>query len=68
MIGANAVTQIPTTRGEGLAGFGLGPDGALAVNVFAYIILGMVLVGLAMPVVTIQIIGSPRSCQTRCSA
>jgi tripartite ATP-independent transporter DctM subunit len=62
VIGANvlnpflAVTQIPATLGEGLAGLGLGPYGALAVIVLAYIVLGMFLDGLSMLVVTIPIV------------
>jgi tripartite ATP-independent transporter DctM subunit len=62
VIGANvlnpflAVTQIPATLGEGLAGLGLGPYGALAVIVVAYVILGMFLDGLSMLVVTIPIV------------
>lgn len=62
VIGANvlnpflAMTHIPATLGEGLAGFGLGPYGALAVIVLAYVILGMFLDGLAMLVVTIPIV------------
>jgi tripartite ATP-independent transporter DctM subunit len=62
VIGANvlnpflAVTQIPATLGEGLAGLGLGPYGALAMIVVAYILLGMFLDGLSMLVVTIPIV------------
>jgi tripartite ATP-independent transporter DctM subunit len=62
VIGANvlnpflAMTHIPTTLGEGLAGLGLGPYGALAVIVVAYVILGMFLDGLSMLVVTIPIV------------
>jgi tripartite ATP-independent transporter DctM subunit len=62
VIGANvlnpflAITHIPTTLGEGLAGLGLGPYGALAVVVLAYVILGMFLDGLSMLVVTIPIV------------
>jgi tripartite ATP-independent transporter DctM subunit len=62
VIGANvlnpfpAMTHSPTTLGEGLAGLGLGPYGALAVIVLAYVILGMFLDGLAMLVVTIPIV------------
>jgi tripartite ATP-independent transporter DctM subunit len=62
VIGANvlnpflAITHIPTTLGEGLAGLGLGPYGALAVVVVAYVILGMFLDGLSMLVVTIPIV------------
>jgi tripartite ATP-independent transporter DctM subunit len=62
VIGANvlnpflAVTHIPETLGAGLAGLGLGPYGALAVIVLAYVILGMFLDGLSMLVVTIPIV------------
>jgi tripartite ATP-independent transporter DctM subunit len=62
VIGANvlnpflAVTQIPATLGEGLAGLGLGPYGALTVIVLAYVVLGMFLDGLSMLVVTIPIV------------
>ena len=62
VIGANvlnpflAVTHIPTTLGEGLAGLGLGSYGALAVVVAAYVLLGMFLDGLSMLVVTIPIV------------
>jgi tripartite ATP-independent transporter DctM subunit len=62
VIGANvlnpflAVTHIPTTLGEQLAGLGLGPYGALAVIIVAYVILGMFLDGLSMLVVTIPIV------------
>jgi tripartite ATP-independent transporter DctM subunit len=62
VIGANvlnpflAVTRIPATLGEGLAGMGLGAYGALAVVVVAYVILGMFLDGMSMLVVTIPIV------------
>jgi len=62
VIGANvlnpflAVTHIPATLGEGPAGLGLDPCGALAVIVLAYVILGMSLDGLSMLVVTIPIV------------
>jgi tripartite ATP-independent transporter DctM subunit len=62
VIGANvlnpflAVTHIPTTLGEGLAGLGLGPYGALTVIIIAYVFLGMFLDGLSMLVVTIPIV------------
>lgn len=62
VIGANvlnpflAVTHIPAVLGEGLQGLGLGAYGSLAVIIFAYIILGMFMDGLAMLVVTIPIV------------
>lgn len=62
VIGANvlnpflAVTHIPETLGNGLTGLGLGPYGALAVIVLAYVVLGMFLDGLSMLVVTIPIV------------
>ncbi|MBT9372974.1 TRAP transporter large permease [Rhizobium sp. CSW-27] len=62
VIGANvlnpflAVTRIPAVLGEGLQGLGLGAYGSLAVIIFAYIILGMFMDGLAMLVVTIPIV------------
>lgn len=62
VIGANvlnpflAVTQIPAVLGEGLQELGLGAYGSLAVIIFAYIMLGMFMDGLAMLVVTIPIV------------
>jgi len=62
VIGANvlnpflAVTHIPAVLGEGLQELGLGAYGSLAVIIFAYIILGMFMDGLAMLVVTIPIV------------
>jgi tripartite ATP-independent transporter DctM subunit len=62
VIGANvlnpflAVTQIPATLGFALDGLGLGPYGALAVIIVAYVLLGMFLDGLSMLVVTISIV------------
>lgn len=62
VIGANvlnpflAVTHIPTVLGEGLQALGLSAYGSLAVIIFAYIILGMFMDGLAMLVVEIPIV------------
>jgi tripartite ATP-independent transporter DctM subunit len=62
VIGANvlnpflAVTHIPATLGNGLEALGLGPYGALAVIILAYLVLGMFLDGLSMLVVTIPIV------------
>ncbi|WP_281843843.1 TRAP transporter large permease [Sinisalibacter aestuarii] len=62
IIGANvlnpflALTHIPSTLGESLMGAGLGPYGALALVVVAYLFLGMFMDGLAMLVVTVPIV------------
>lgn len=62
VIGANvlnpflAMTHIPATLWQTLSGLGLGPFGALAVVVVAYVFLGMFLDGLSMLVVTIPIV------------
>lgn len=62
VIGANvlnplfAVTQIPTLLGDSLQSAGLGPYGTLALIIFAYVIMGMFLDGLAMLVLSIPIV------------
>ena len=62
VIGANvlnpflAVTHIPRTLGEELAGLGLGPYGTLMVIILAYVVMGMFMDGLSMLVISIPIV------------
>lgn len=61
VIGANvlnpflAVTHIPDAFGELMTSLGLGAYGSLAMIIFAYVLLGMFLDGLAMLVITLPI-------------
>jgi len=50
-----ALTHVPATLGEAMTSAGLGPYGVLLLIIFAYLVLGMFMDGLAMLVVTIPI-------------